>query len=159
MRWALGPISLQRCNVPARERHPREEALESYAMGRLSGPRLARLEEHLLICQRCRRRLDQADSFLKAVQGAAAKLLDSFVFVHDTESGPVNLAVVKSPEYLWVARFWGADLEGMREFGGPREAYLYLKRSFAEMFPSHRCTPRCGPRGEHSAGHSSCRSA
>lgn len=51
-----------------------DELLERYALGRLSEPECASLEEHLLLCSACQARLDQTDKYLAAVRGASATL-------------------------------------------------------------------------------------
>ncbi len=51
-----------------------DELLERYALGRLSEPECASLEEHLLLCTSCQVRLDQTDEYVAAVRGAFATL-------------------------------------------------------------------------------------
>ena len=43
--------------------HGTEDRLEQYALGRLPGADLIALEEHLLICDACRERLDDIGAF------------------------------------------------------------------------------------------------
>lgn len=50
--------------------HPSDDDLELYALGRLTEPDLGRVEEHLLVCEECRVRLDEEDAFVKAVRAA-----------------------------------------------------------------------------------------
>ena len=57
-----------------RESHASDETLESYAMGSLDGPSLARVEEHLLVCSHCQEQLKDADTFVAAIRTAAAGL-------------------------------------------------------------------------------------
>jgi len=57
-----------------RESHASEETLESYAMGLLDGPALARVEEHLLVCAHCQEQLKEADIYVAAMRTAAAGL-------------------------------------------------------------------------------------
>jgi anti-sigma factor RsiW len=55
-------------------RHASENALEEYALGRLPEPELASLEEHLLLCDKCRERLrtvDELIEMLRVATGAA----------------------------------------------------------------------------------------
>ncbi|MBM3784396.1 MAG: hypothetical protein FJW30_08540 [Acidobacteria bacterium] len=54
--------------------HPTEEQIEKYTMGRLAEPHLADFEEHLLVCERCQRRLSEADGFLVSVRSALKTL-------------------------------------------------------------------------------------
>lgn len=52
--------------------HPSEEVLEAYAFSRLSGDHLSRVEEHLLVCEACRLKVEQADEFIRLVKTGAA---------------------------------------------------------------------------------------
>jgi anti-sigma factor ChrR (cupin superfamily) len=57
-----------------RDQHLTEETAERYSMGGLSAGTTARIEEHLLICERCRQSVAAADAYLAATRRAAAKL-------------------------------------------------------------------------------------
>ena len=59
---------------PDRGQHPEEDALELYSMGKLSDPGLSVLEEHLLACPECQQRLEETESYVRAMRDAAAKL-------------------------------------------------------------------------------------
>ena len=50
--------------------HVSEELLEGYAMGKLSDQVSAPLEEHLLLCQLCCKRLHAMDEFVGVVKAA-----------------------------------------------------------------------------------------
>jgi hypothetical protein len=52
--------------------HQADDQLELYALGRLTEPEQAALEEHLLICEACRQRLEEAEAFAKAMRRAIA---------------------------------------------------------------------------------------
>jgi hypothetical protein len=54
--------------------HIDPEELELYAVGRASEEATARCEEHLLICETCRQALEETDSHVAAMRGAAARL-------------------------------------------------------------------------------------
>ena len=54
--------------------HFDEEASERYAMGTLSDEEAEHIEEHLLICEACRRRVAESDTYVAAMRRAAAKL-------------------------------------------------------------------------------------
>jgi len=123
--------------------HPDEETLEAYAIGTLRGVPLARLEEHLLICERCQDRLQEVDSFVTAIREAAAHLMGTVVVTHATKEGAVRLEARKQARRKWEARFEGPDLEGAETFPSFRAAFAYLERSFSEMYPKHRCTAEC----------------
>ncbi len=51
--------------------HLTEEAMETYALGRLADPDAELLEEHLLLCHDCQDRLRQVDEFVAAFRVAA----------------------------------------------------------------------------------------
>jgi hypothetical protein len=54
--------------------HAEEGLLERYSLGALDETDLARVEEHLLICETCRDRLQEADVYTAAMRGAAQSL-------------------------------------------------------------------------------------
>jgi hypothetical protein len=54
--------------------HAEDEHLEQCSMGRLQGPELAVLEEHLLACEDCRKRLQESDAYVAAMQRAARSM-------------------------------------------------------------------------------------
>ncbi len=57
--------------------HPDEDALDRYALGRVTDEgELARIEEHLLVCEQCREAvslIDQIRSFRRSPKPAPAK--------------------------------------------------------------------------------------
>lgn len=57
--------------------HAVDEVLESYALGTLAEPSLEELEEHLLICARCRERLADTHAYVAAMRSAATGLAQS----------------------------------------------------------------------------------
>jgi hypothetical protein len=50
--------------------HPSEDVLELYALGRLEPERLEPVEEHLLICEDCRRAVEQAEEYARIMRAA-----------------------------------------------------------------------------------------
>jgi hypothetical protein len=52
--------------------HPTSAAIESYALSRLHGRNLRKLEEHLLVCAHCRTRLSTEDEFINVVRHGLA---------------------------------------------------------------------------------------
>ena len=54
-------------------RHPDESELEKYSMGCLPEGEVGSLEEHLLLCEQCRQRLQETDSYTASMRGAAAE--------------------------------------------------------------------------------------
>jgi hypothetical protein len=55
-------------------RHPAEELLEKYAMGKIAEDQLPSLEEHLLVCSDCQVRMADMDDYVQAANAAAAEL-------------------------------------------------------------------------------------
>jgi hypothetical protein len=54
--------------------HMDPEDLERYSLGRTTPDETAGVEEHLLICEKCRDKLDETESFAFAVTAATAEL-------------------------------------------------------------------------------------
>jgi hypothetical protein len=52
------------------ENHPTEETIELYALDRLAEELVPSLEEHLLVCERCRNDLRKEDAFVQGLRGA-----------------------------------------------------------------------------------------
>jgi hypothetical protein len=109
--------------------HQSREDVESYSLGRLAASRAAALERHLLICQRCRAKLNA---------------IEPYNFVHYTSDGPFYSRITKLRTGSFIARHWGRSLEGGKEFRTRKGAQAYLARTFSRMFPEHACTARCG---------------
>lgn len=53
--------------------HITAEALELYALGRLSGPEGASVEEHLVICEHCQQALALEDATIESIREALRK--------------------------------------------------------------------------------------
>ncbi len=60
--------------------HPDESVLEEYVFGRLTEPRTAALEEHILICPRCQAALVQTDEYIRLMKFAASVPLETSRF-------------------------------------------------------------------------------
>ena len=121
---AAGPIRME-SDAP----HPTSEDLESYSLGRLAVSPTAALEKHLLICLRCR---------------ASLNAIEPYNFVHYTNDGPFYSRITKLRTGMFLARHWGQNLEGGKEFRTYKSAKAYLARTFSQMFPKHICTAWCG---------------
>jgi len=64
-------------------------------------------------------------------------------FSHQTKAGPVRLEVRRGGSGRWLARYWGEQLEGGREFRSFKAANGWMRRCFQELFPEHRCRRGC----------------
>lgn len=53
-----------------RQIHPTDNDIELYSMGRLSEEAASPLEEHLLLCEPCRNRVDDSDEFVATMRNA-----------------------------------------------------------------------------------------
>ncbi len=51
--------------------HPSDDLLEIYALGKLTDEELAEVEEHLILCRRCQKAVEDFDSFIRATKNAA----------------------------------------------------------------------------------------
>jgi len=111
------------------EGHLLDGALEEYSHGRLANSGVASVEEHLLVCDFCRPRLEA---------------IEPVNFVHFTEDGPVYSRATRLTTGKLMARHWGEELEGGKFFGNVSAARKYLNESFAQMFPEHKCKGECG---------------
>ena len=54
--------------------HFDEEAAERYSLGTLPSEEAKQIEGHLLICERCRRRVAESDAYVAAMRRAAARV-------------------------------------------------------------------------------------
>jgi len=54
----------------AKGTHPSEEELELYSLGRLEEGQSTPIEEHLLVCESCRRQVEEFDEFAAAMRAA-----------------------------------------------------------------------------------------
>ncbi len=50
--------------------HPSDDELEQYSLGRLGDEQATPLEQHLLLCENCRRRVEEFDEFVAAMRTA-----------------------------------------------------------------------------------------
>ncbi|MBI4910183.1 MAG: hypothetical protein HY820_41580 [Acidobacteria bacterium] len=65
---------------PRMPSHPLDETLEAYVFERLAEPELDSLEDHLLICDACRLRLQETETYISAMKQAGKKLRDQDFF-------------------------------------------------------------------------------
>jgi anti-sigma factor RsiW len=49
-------------------RHLSDDSLELYSLGRLTEPERTQAEEHLLMCDECRKRLEATDAYIAAMR-------------------------------------------------------------------------------------------
>jgi hypothetical protein len=107
------------------ESHISDSVLEAYSLRELAESRTAAVEEHLLVCDCCRARLEA---------------IEPLNFIHFTEDGPIYSRATRLTTGKVVARHWGRELEGGAVFRSVSGARKYLIQSFSQMFPEHTCT-------------------
>lgn len=97
---------------PGRSDHISEEDLESYSMNRLPEERMAAVEEHLLVCPECQDRLEETDSYIRAIRSAAVR----------SGGRDVPFRRPRSWRVAWVAAASAALLVAVVATRAPREA-------------------------------------
>jgi hypothetical protein len=126
------PAVQLRSERPAMENatgHLSDGSLEQYSLDRLPESRLAVVEEHLLVCDQCRARLEG---------------IEPINYIHYTEDGPVYEKATRLTTGKLMTRHRGQDLHAGRAFGSFSAAKQYLSESFSQMFPEHTCNGLCG---------------
>jgi hypothetical protein len=122
-------------------KHPISDELEAYALNRLGPDNDRMIEEHLLVCEVCRNRLQHADWTIFAIRTA----FPNDDFTHATQDGDIRVWI---EPYIqgWAARLRGGKLDLLRVVRTPEKATLLTASLFSEAYPEHRCNPRCGSR-------------
>jgi hypothetical protein len=111
-----------------RQEHLSDGALEQYSLDKLAEPSLVPVEEHMLVCDQCRARLEA---------------IEPVSFVHYTADGRFHSRVTRLATGKLMARHWDKDLNGGRTLQSVSAAKQYLNKSFSQMFPEHTCDRRC----------------
>jgi hypothetical protein len=128
------------------DRHYSEETLERYSMGSLPEALAVPVGDHLLVCTGCRRRLREIKSFVAATRKALKSTGDAPLnFRHYTSDGPIRVFVEPRQAAGWMACHEGEQLQGRWPCRTLRQANRLADELFRQMFPEHRCGPRCGP--------------
>lgn len=108
--------------------HLSDGVLEEYSLDKLRESCLVALEEHLLICDQCRARLEA---------------IEPVNYIHYSQDGPIYSRVTRLATGRLLARHWGKDVDGGKVFGSIVAAKTYLSESFSLMFPEHGCNRWC----------------
>ena len=95
--------------------HPVPHRLQAYALEDLPESDVSIVEEHLLVCERCRQVVSELDVFAPTLRGWGRKRT-SAAFLHETDDGPIRLELRALPDGKWAARFSGESLEGSAIF-------------------------------------------
>lgn len=91
--------------------HPSDDEMELYVLGRLGEVHAAPVEEHLLVCETCRQRLEEMEEYAIAMRQALVEM--------NTEAG----AVEKKP---WVQRISGWFTMPMPAWAGAAAVLLVI---------------------------------
>jgi len=84
----------------SRETHPSDDELELYSLGRMEEGQSRPVEEHLLVCEDCRRRVEEFDEFAAAMRAA----LREIEVRKQAESWTARLARLAAiPRPVWAA--------------------------------------------------------
>ena len=83
------------------ENHILNGTLQEYSLHELTESSIAAVEEHLLVCDYCRARLEA---------------IEPVNFIHFTEDGPIYSRATRLTTGKILARHWGRDLAGGRVF-------------------------------------------
>ena len=92
------------------------------------------------MCSECQDRVSSLDRY-HATLKAALRDLESEV--HATSDGLIHGWVTQLPDGRYGAHHRGPVMDGGWEFSTKAQAWKYLRRSFGEMYPEHRCSRRC----------------
>ena len=111
------------------EAHILEGTLEEYSLHHLTDSSIAAVEQHLLVCDFCRARLEA---------------IEPVSFIHFTGDGPIYSRATRLTTGKVLARHWGEQLDGGRVFKSVTAARKYPTESFSQMFLEHTCDRRCG---------------
>ena len=128
--WNLAELATVGADI---EGHISDEGLEEYSLDRVAESRVGKVARHLGLCNHCRTRLD-------GIQPVS--------YVHFTADGPVYSRATRLATGKVIARHWGQELDGGRDFWDVSAARRYLRESFSQMFPEHQCNHNCGPMRE-----------
>ncbi len=133
---------------PDFQKHPSEDALERYALGRVGAVESEPLEEHLLVCEHCQARLTETDQYILAMRDAAQMLLskqeEAEAEARRTQaarSARPRLASQGGYRFLWPAgalaftAFAVAMIlpEGSRHNAGAQQVYLEVSRGAQDL--------------------------
>jgi hypothetical protein len=144
---------------------PSRDELEQYVLGHCREAESRRLEEHLLVCEYCRRELAEADSYVTVIRTALRQCHNDsqltgplihglteaweradahLVAMHATDQGIMLLFVCPAIRGgNWLARVVGGTIDAGDWCDRRGHAVVASHRLFSEMFPEHVCSVAC----------------
>lgn len=124
--------------------HPAYSDLSGYVLDELGEERIADVEEHLLICERCRQTVSELDVFVPVIHSGSVTRVAAG-FRHASEDGCACFELRRLPDHKWGARYSRKDIPQSGVFPSAAQAHAFLRERFELDFPEHLCTERCGP--------------
>ncbi|MCP5117215.1 MAG: hypothetical protein GY953_40845 [bacterium] len=132
--------------MPTNAGHPADEVLEQHSLGQLSEPQQGHIEDHLLVCGECQRRLGEMDEYIAAMRTALDEVVAESSPVLEEE--PARLArFFRFPKPAWAGALAAIVLialvlpfrEGLREpFTLVLETHRGITQSQVESVPADR---------------------
>jgi anti-sigma factor ChrR (cupin superfamily) len=122
-------------------KHPTFDELEAYALNTLGPVNDRSIEEHLLVCDVCRNRLQSHDWLVRAIRTS----FPNDDFTHATSDGNVRVWIEQSAGG-WMAGVTGGKLDLVQPARTAERAVVLVATSFYEAYPGHRCNAGCGSR-------------
>src|SRR5690348_12109824 len=110
--------------------------LEYYLLGLLRRPQTAKIEKHLRGCFEC---WTDTIPLIRNHHAVIKEVLQFGPEIHATDDGLIYQWVEPLADGGYRACRHGPNLNGGGNFLTERRAWAYLRRSFLEMFPEHRC--------------------
>jgi len=120
-----------------------DEEVDAFVRGTLAESALARAEEHLLVCEDCRLRVEQLEQFVASLRTAISGCKPPLEIVHITQDGPIRLQTRLLEDGRWRAELTGAETQSVGTFATHEQASLHVLQVFNEMFPEHVCDAGC----------------
>lgn len=130
--------------------HPCADDVREYAMNTLLERKSAVLQQHLLVCSHCRKRLHQTVNLLQVTNRAT--IIERLAYagnhltcwsVHYVEDDLITSVAIRLRKKKWAARLTPNGVDAGKTTQSLQEAKKYLVDSFRSMFPQHVCTERC----------------
>lgn len=123
--------------------HIDDSSLELYALGRVSQFEVVAIEEHLLVCPYCTKRLESVAEFALVAREAALEMSTEWIATHRTVDGLVHLYVRRTGVNAWIATLRGETLGTGVAASTRDDAITLCLNAFGELFPEHKCNRGC----------------
>jgi hypothetical protein len=112
-------------------RHIRDELIEEYVAGRLAGPSLKRVEDHLRICLRCQKRIHAEDDPVCQMHETVSTL--KLFSTRATVRGEITMLVCNL-RGKHIGLVVGRDVRLLQECASEQDAIRWCEDTVAELF-------------------------